>query len=110
MSVLQRLIGAEPVSVAGEWQWVGLAVLQAVRALNRDHSRKLTFGQIFMQLVRTQRTIPPVAQCVMTVDELVREGLLISERVLDEDHSFPYIQHIIIGLTEVGAACLIKAD
>jgi hypothetical protein len=66
----------------------------------------MTFGQIYMQLVRSQQSIPPIAQCVVTVDVLVKEGLLVSERVLDEDPAFPYIQHIISGLTDIGAACL----
>ncbi|KUG42879.1 hypothetical protein [Pseudomonas savastanoi] len=38
------------------------------------------------------------------IDTLVKEGLLISGAVLPCDASFPYVQHIIFGLTEVGEA------
>ncbi|KPB71592.1 Uncharacterized protein ABJ99_0781 [Pseudomonas syringae pv. cilantro] len=37
---------------------------------------------------------------------MVREGLLTSAQVLEPDLSFPYPQHIISGLTEIGAASL----
>lgn len=95
----------------GEQQSLNLAVLKTVRLLTQhqaDHqTAKLTFGQIYMQLVRTRQSIPPIAQCVGIVDELVREGLLISERVLGEDPAFPYTQHLISGLSPIGVACLV---
>lgn len=86
---------------------VDLAVLTAVRALNLAGSRKLTFGQIYTRLIRSQARVPTIRECVLAVDVLVKEGLLVSERVLDEDPAFPYTQHIISGLTEIGAALLI---
>lgn len=86
--------------------WLELAVLRSVQVLSDDESRKLTFGQIYMQLVRICPSVPSIAQCVMAVDVLVREGLILSEKVLDADPRFPYTQHLITGLTEVGTASL----
>jgi hypothetical protein len=86
---------------------VDLAVLTAVRVLNLAGARKLTFGQIYTRLIRSQTRVPTITECVVAVDVLVKEGLLVSERVLDEDPAFPYTQHIISGLTEIGAALLI---
>jgi hypothetical protein len=86
--------------------WLELAVLRSVQALSDNESRKLTFGQIYMELVRICPSVPSIAQCVMAVDVLVREGLIVSEKVLDADPRFPYTQHLITGLTEVGAASL----
>jgi hypothetical protein len=40
------------------------------------------------------------------IDELVKEGLLVSAAVLEHDISFPYVQHIVLGVTETGAAVL----
>ncbi len=85
---------------------IDLAVLKTVQRLNHVQPRKLTFGQIYMQMLRTRTRIPPITQCVEAVDALVKEGLLVSERILDEDPAFPYTQHIISGLTEIGAASL----
>ena len=85
---------------------IDIAILNAVRLLTRDGQRKLTFGQIYMHLVGCLQSIPPIARCVEAVDVLVSEGLLTSERVLEDDPTFPYLQHIISGLTEVGEACL----
>lgn len=69
-------------------------------------SRKITFGQIYMELLRAVPRMPPIAQCVEAVDVLVKEGLLTSERVLASDPGFPYTQHIISGLTDIGSASL----
>ena len=85
---------------------VDIAVLKAVRVLNLAGARKLTFGQIYNRLIHSQARVPPIVECVVAVDVLVREGLLVSVRVLDEDPAFPYVQHIISGLTEIGAAVL----
>lgn len=96
-----------PVKVWNEEQPpIDIAILNAVRLLTRDGQRKLTFGQIFMHLVGCLQSIPPIARCVEAVDALVSEGLLTSERVLEDDPTFPYVQHIISGLTEVGEASL----
>lgn len=91
---------------------VDLAILNAVWLLSESkrgggNSRKLTCGQIYMQMVRGQPSFPSIVRCVIAIDGLVKEGLLVSERVLDEDPAFPYTQHIISGLTEVGAASLV---
>jgi hypothetical protein len=90
----------------GDAQWLDLALLKTVRSLNGKEARKLTFGQIYMHLLRTHPQVPPIPQCVLAVNALVMEGLLVSDRVLDEDPAFPYAQHIISGLTEVGVASL----
>jgi hypothetical protein len=87
-------------------QWLDLALLKTVRALNKKEVRKLTFGQIYMHLLRAHQQVPPIPQCVLAVNTLVMEGLLVSARVLDEDPAFPYTQHIISGLTEVAIASL----
>ncbi|RMO66700.1 hypothetical protein ALQ37_101820 [Pseudomonas syringae pv. aptata] len=85
-------------------QRVDLAVLSIVGRLCFSKPQKLTFGQIYRELVRAYSSAPAIHVCVATVDTLVREGLLISTRVLEPDQSFPYTQHIISGLTEIGAA------
>ncbi|PBP94137.1 hypothetical protein CCL17_24970 [Pseudomonas congelans] len=87
-------------------QRVDLAVLSIVGRLCFSKPQKLTFGQIYRELVRASSSAPAIHACVETVDTLVREGLLISTRVLEPDQSFPYTQHIISGLTEIGAASL----
>lgn len=94
---------------------VDLAILKAVWLLSEGKlrggtSRKLTCGQIYMQLVRGQPSFPSIVRCVLAIDVLVKEGLLVSERVLDEDPAFPYAQHIISGLTEIGSASLAAAQ
>ena len=86
--------------------WLDLALLKTVRSLNSKEARKLTFGQIYMHLLRAHPQVPPIPQCVLAVNTLVMEGLLVSARVLDEDPAFPYTQHIISGLTEVAIASL----
>ncbi|PBQ18172.1 hypothetical protein CCL09_10430 [Pseudomonas congelans] len=87
-------------------QRVDLAVLSIVGRLCFSKPQKLTFGQIYRELVRAYSSAPAIHACVETVDTLVREGLVISTRVLEPDQSFPYTQHIISGLTEIGAASL----
>lgn len=92
-----------------------LAILKAVWLLSEgkpggSKPRKLTCGQIYMQLVRRQPSVPSIVRCVLAIDVLVNEGLLVSERVLDADPAFPYTQHIISGLTEIGAASLMAKD
>lgn len=94
---------------------VDLAILKAVRLLSegkpcKEKPRRLTCGQIYMQLVRCQPSVPSIVRCVMAINMLVNEGLLVSERVLDADPAFPYTQHIISGLTEIGAASLMARD
>ncbi|MCQ2993869.1 hypothetical protein NLO95_07035 [Pseudomonas syringae] len=94
---------------------IDLAILKAVWLLGEGKPgegkpRKLTCGQIYMQLVRRQRSVPSIVRCVLAIDVLVNEGLLVSERVLDADPAFPYTQHIISGLTEIGAASLTAKD
>lgn len=96
---------SEPLSIDPRYA-VDLAVLGAVRVLNDEGATKLTFGQIYTRLIRAHSRIPAIADCVVAVDVLVKEGLLVSERVLDEDPAFPYTQHIISGLTEIGAASM----
>ncbi|CAM3239056.1 hypothetical protein BZK31_12720 [Pseudomonas floridensis] len=91
---------------SGEAGRVDVAILRVVRRLSPDRSRKLTFGQIYMELLRTSARVCSIVDCVQAVDVLASEGLLISERVLDVDPSFPYTQHIISGLTDIGAASL----
>lgn len=85
---------------------IDLVILKTVRLLSGEDARRLTFGQIYMHMVRSQPRVAPIVQLVVAVDSLVKEGLLISERVLDEDPTFPYTKHIISGLTDLGAACL----
>lgn len=85
---------------------IDIAILKAVLLLTRNGQRKLTFGQIYMHLVGCLQSIPPIARCVVAVDVLVSEGLLTSERILEDDPTFPFAQHIISGLTEVGEASL----
>lgn len=85
---------------------VDLAILRTVRLLSEGPSRRVTCGQIYLELARFNPHLPPVAHCAVAVDVLVREGLLVSERVLGEDPGFPYPQHLIIGLSEMGAASL----
>jgi hypothetical protein len=94
---------------------VDLAILKAVSLLSEGKPgggkpRKLTCGQIYMQLVRRQPSFPSIVRCVLAIDVLVNEGLLVSERILDADPAFPYTQHIISGLTEIGAASLMASD
>ena len=94
---------------------VDLAILKAVWLLSEGKPgggkpRKLTCGQIYMQLVRRQPSVPSIVRCVLAIDVLVNEGLLVSERLLDADPAFPYTQHIISGLTEIGAASLMVKD
>ncbi len=85
---------------------IDLAILKIVRRLCSSKPRKLTFGQIYMELVRACASLPAIPVCVMTVDTMVREGLLTSAKVLEPDLSFPFTQHLISGLTEIGAASL----
>ena len=92
--------------VSDEKQRLDLAVLHIVSRLCFSKPQKLTFGQIYRELVRAYSSAPAIHVCVATVDTLVGEGLLISTRVLEPDQSFPYTQHIISGLTEIGAASL----
>ncbi|WP_243247757.1 hypothetical protein [Pseudomonas maioricensis] len=93
-----------------------MAILKAVWLLLSEvkpgvgKARQLTCGQIYMQLVRRQPSVPSIVRCVLAIDVLVNEGLLVSERVLEEDPAFPYTQHIIRGLTEIGAASLLTSD
>lgn len=96
------IIGRDYVSVAS----LDLAVLKVVGRLSDSNSTRITFGQIYMQLVRCLPNIPSIAECVVAVDVLVKEGLQVSQRVLDEYPAFPYTQHIISGLTDIGAASL----
>lgn len=86
---------------------IDLNILKAVRALAGTGLRAMTCGQIYMQLVRTAQPLPPIERCVVAIDSLVKEGLIVSKKVLDVDPAFPYTQHVIAGLTEVGAACLV---
>nr|WP_259640672.1 hypothetical protein [Pseudomonas viridiflava] len=95
---------SENVSLASDR--IDVAILSVVRRFSSDRSRRLTFGQIYMEVLKRSAHVFPIIECVNAVDVLVREGLLISERTLDVDQSFPYTQHIISGLTEVGAASL----
>ncbi len=95
---------------------VDLAILKAVWLLISEvrpgggKPRQLTCGQIYMQLVRRQPSVPSIVRCVLAIDVLVNEGLLVSERVLEEDPAFPYTQHIISGLTEIGGASLMAKN
>lgn len=93
-----------------EQLWTELAILKTVHALCEKGSRRITFGQIYMHLLRLRSSIPSITRCVETVDELVKEGLLVSERILDQDPDFPYTQHIIGGLTEIGLASLAGSE
>lgn len=86
--------------------WIDLAILKTVHLLCEGHDRRITFGQIYMHLLRLRKGVPSIVQCVETVDVLVKEGLLVSARILDQDPDFPYTQHIISGLTEIGRASL----
>ncbi|MBS7472362.1 hypothetical protein KID98_16295 [Pseudomonas syringae] len=99
-------ISLKAIVVSDGKQRVDLAVLSIVGRLCFSKPQKLTFGQIYRELVRAYSSAPTIHVCVATVDTLVREGLLISTRVLEPDQSFPYTQHIISGLTEIGAASL----
>ncbi|WP_024657876.1 hypothetical protein N027_11110 [Pseudomonas syringae USA007] len=92
--------------VSNEYNRIERVVLGAVKRLCGGQRRKLTFGQIYRELVRTQPSVPAISVCVTTVDTLVREGLLTSVKTLEPDQSFPYTQHLISGLTEIGAASL----
>ncbi|AVE03793.1 hypothetical protein CYL20_04240 [Pseudomonas palleroniana] len=83
-----------------------LAILGVIYELNSDQSRTLTFGQIYMALLRAHSNISPISECVVVVNLLVTEGLIVSRKVLDHDRAFPYTQHLIGGLTEVGVAAL----
>ncbi|OUM08071.1 hypothetical protein BW686_08645 [Pseudomonas syringae] len=87
-----------------------LAILKVVRRLCSSQPRKLTFGQIFRELVRCHSSLPAIDVCVARVDTMVREGLLTSAKVLEHDLSFPYPQHLISGLTEMGAASLTGSE
>ncbi|MDU8431268.1 hypothetical protein RYA99_22255 [Pseudomonas syringae pv. actinidifoliorum] len=92
--------------VSNEYNRIERVVLTAVKRLCGGQRRKLTFGQIYRELVRSQSSVPAIGVCVTTVDTLVREGLLTSIKTLEPDRSFPYTQHLISGLTEIGAASL----
>ncbi|SDX58456.1 hypothetical protein SAMN05444064_11113 [Pseudomonas syringae] len=83
-----------------------LAVLEIVQSSNFVRPRKLTSGQLYFALIRLQSEVPVIGIFMEMIDELVKEGLLISAAVLDHDPSFPYVQHIILGLTEIGDAAL----
>ncbi|KPX39194.1 hypothetical protein ALQ03_101943 [Pseudomonas savastanoi pv. glycinea] len=97
-------------AVSYECPRVDLAILSIVKRLCLSTPQKLTFGQIYRELVRAYARAPAIHVCVGAVDTLVREGLLISARVLEPDQSFPYTQHIISGLTEIGAASLASCE
>ncbi|WP_205929145.1 hypothetical protein [Pseudomonas viridiflava] len=81
-----------------------LAILSVISELTADQNRTLTFGQIYMALIRAYSDIPSITECVVIVDVLVSEGLIFSKRVLDYDPAFPYVQHLIGGVAEVGVA------
>ncbi|AAY38568.1 hypothetical protein ACQJ22_23990 [Pseudomonas fragariae (ex Marin et al. 2024)] len=83
-----------------------LAVLEIVRSANFVRPGKLTSGQIYLALIRLQSDVPAAGDFMAMIDELVKEGLLVSAAVLDHDISFPYVQHIVLGVTETGAAVL----
>lgn len=83
-----------------------LAVLEIVRSAHFIRPRKLTSGQLYLALIRLQSEVPAIGTFMEMIDDLVKEGLLVSAAVLDHDVSFPYVQHIISGLTEIGEAAL----
>ncbi|QVX16391.1 hypothetical protein DB356_17600 [Pseudomonas congelans] len=83
-----------------------LAVLEIVRSANFVRPGKLTSGQIYLALIRLQSDVPAAGEFMAMIDELVKEGLLVSAAVLEHDISFPYVQHIVLGVTETGAAVL----
>ncbi|WP_122259913.1 hypothetical protein [Pseudomonas syringae] len=89
---------------------IELAILGAVNNLNALQARTLTFGQIYMELVRTQTDFPTIKECVAIVNVLVAEGLIVSKGILEHDPGFPYTQHLIGGVTEVGVAALMTYD
>nr|WP_311138712.1 hypothetical protein [Pseudomonas amygdali] len=65
--------------------------------------QKLTFGQIYRELVRAYARAPAIHVCVGAVDTLVREGFW------SPQESWSPISHFLIpstscGLTEIGAA------
>ncbi|RMP09947.1 hypothetical protein ALP98_101771 [Pseudomonas viridiflava] len=97
-------------AVSYECPRVDLAILSIVKRSCSNKPQKLTFGQIYRELVRAYARAPAIHVCIGAVDTLVREGLLISARVLEPDQSFPYTQHIISGLTEIGAASLASCE
>lgn len=90
--------------------WIELAILKTVLALSEGGSRRITFGQIYMHLLRLRSSVPSITRCVESVDGLVKEGLLVSARILDQDPDFPYTQHIISRLTDVGLASVAEND
>ncbi|MCF5165484.1 hypothetical protein GIW45_15740 [Pseudomonas congelans] len=83
-----------------------LEVLEIVRSANFVRPGKLTSGQIYLALIRLQSDVPAAGEFMAMIDELVKEGLLVSAAVLEHDISFPYVQHIVLGVTETGAAVL----
>lgn len=85
---------------------IELAILDVISKLNTSKARILTFGNIYMELVRTHKNIPSIKDCVIIVNAMVAESLLVSDRTLEHDPSFPYTQHLISGLTEIGVAAL----
>lgn len=93
-------------SFKSESERIDVALLSVVSRLSPDRTRRLTFGQIYMELLKRSPRVCPLIECVLAVNVLASEGLLISERVLEVDPSFPYTQHLISGLSDVGAASL----
>ncbi|EFW79517.1 hypothetical protein ALP26_01182 [Pseudomonas savastanoi pv. glycinea] len=81
-----------------------LAVLEIVDSAHFFRPGKMTSGQLCLSLIRLQPAVPAIGEFMEMIDHLVKEGLLISGAVLPCDASFPYVQHIIFGLTEVGKA------
>ncbi|WP_155496582.1 hypothetical protein [Pseudomonas amygdali] len=61
---------------------IELAILGAVNNLNVLRARTLTFGQIYMELVRTQTDFPTIKECVAIVNVLVAEGPIVSKETL----------------------------
>ncbi len=83
-----------------------LAILNVVNKLNSPGVRALTFGQIYLALICAGSKVPSITECVLIVNTLVEEGLVISKKAFEPDPGFPYTLHLISGLTEMGAAVL----
>ncbi|RMR62802.1 hypothetical protein ALP83_03745 [Pseudomonas syringae pv. actinidiae] len=83
-----------------------LAVLEIVSNAHFFRPGKMTSGQLYLNLIRLQPAVPAIGEFMEMIDHLVKEGLLISGAILPCDASFPYVQHIIFGLTDVGEAAL----
>ncbi|KPW59938.1 Uncharacterized protein ALO80_04415 [Pseudomonas caricapapayae] len=100
------LVMVREVAVGNDHFFDESAVLEIVHSANLARCRKLTSGQLYLGLVRVLPTVPAIGDFMAIIDGLVKEGLLISGAVLPYDPSFPYVQHIILGLTEPGEAAL----